>query len=445
MNRSRIALLISAIVLVCITFNLCKWKDSNMLGYDTAYYYLYLPATVIYKDPAKLAFYPAIINKYNISGRNHSYELYPQAATGRLLNKYAVGVSICEFPLFLIAHWYAGLSHTYEADGYSLPYRMAIVFSVLLWVLTGLYFLMKFLSAYFSDTVVAFTLLLLLFGTNLYFYTVMTIGMSHPFSFSLCCMLLFLTDKAYTTGHARYIVLSGLVLGLITAIRPTNIVVAAIPLLWPRSTNHSYKSKAAFFGSNIPALVLGVLLCSAVVSVQLAYLKYMSGSWFHYSYEEEGFNFLSPQIINGLFSYRKGWFIYTPVALFAVSGIIPLALRNKEQAILIAAYLVLTLYIVFSWGTWAYGGSFGCRPLIESLAILALPLAALLQLAYSRAGKMVKNSLSVVLVAAVVLNMFQSYQIMYSIIPWDNNNKAYYWRTFGKLEVTAADKKLLQQ
>lgn len=444
MNRSRIALLVSAIILICITFNLCKWRDSNMLGYDTAYYYLYLPATVIYKDPAKLAFYPAIVNKYNISGRNHTYELYPQATTGRLLNKYAVGVSICEFPLFLIAHWYAGITHAYDADGYSLPYRMAIVFSVLLWVMAGLYFLMKFLSAYFNDTITAITLLLLLFGTNLYFYTVMTIGMSHPFSFALCCMLLYFTDRTYTAGRPRFIVLTGLILGLIAIIRPTNILMALIPLLWPYKENDKYKNKAAFLRQQIPALAVSLILFISVVFVQLAYLKYMSGSWFHFSYEEEGFNFYSPQIINGLFSYRKGWFIYTPLALAAVSGIIPLAKKHRQMAVLISVYLGLTLYLVFSWHAWSYGGSFGCRPMIESLAILALPLGALLHVVYHQRSKLLRTGFSVLVIAFVLLNAFQSYQIMYSIIPWDNNNGAYYWRTFGKLEVTAADKKLLQ-
>lgn len=444
MNRPRTALLLSATVLICITFNLCKWRNSNMLGYDTAYYYLYLPAKFIYNDLGKLAFYPTIINKYSISGRNHAYELYPQAETGRLLNKYAVGVSICEFPLFLIAHWYSSVTGNYDADGYSTPYRISIVFSVLLWVMTGLYFLMKFLSLYFNDTITAVTLILILFGTNLYFYTVMTIGMSHPFSFALFCILLYLTNRAYVTGHSRFIVLTGLVLGLITILRPTNLLVALIPILWPYSPNEDYPNKVTFLRQKAPALALGLALFFSVVLIQFSYIKYMSGSWLHFSYEEEGFNFLSPQIINGLFSYRKGWFIYTPLALAAVIGLIPLAKIYRKLALLISVYLGLTVYLVFSWHAWSYGGSFGCRPMIESLAILALPLGALLQEAFRRFGKPAKIGISALISACVVLNVFQSYQIMYSIIPWDNNNKAYYWRTFGKLKVTEADKRLLE-
>jgi hypothetical protein len=82
--------------------------------------------------------------------------------------------------------------------------------------------------------------------------------------------------------------------------------------------------------------------------------------------------------------------------------------------------------------------------MIESLAILALPLGALLHVVYHQRSKLLRTGFSVLVIAFVLLNAFQSYQIMYSIIPWDNNNGAYYWRTFGKLEVTAADKKLLQ-
>jgi len=416
-----------------------------MLGYDTSYYYLYLPATIIYHDLDKLAFYPEIVNKYNISGKQPAYELYPQPSTSKILNKYAVGVSICELPFFLIAHWYCSVSGAYAADGYSVPYRVSIVFSIIFWVLAGLYALMKFLSAYFDGTITAITLLLILFATNLYFYTVLHIGMSHAFSFAFFCFILYITDRAYVTGKAHYIVLIGTMLGMITIIRPTNILVAMLPLLWPYEKEKMYGSKLVFFRHRIPAIISAIIIFIAIVFIQLSYLKYTSGHWFHFSYQDEGFNFTSPEIINGLFSYRKGWFLYTPVALLAVFGLIPLIRKNRTIGLLVCCYLLLNIYIVFSWCQWSYGGSFGCRALVESMAIMALPLAALLERVFSSKRKVLPIAVSSVLAFFVVLNVFQSFQISHYVILWDNMNKAKYWSTFGKPELTQEEQMLLRQ
>ena len=54
---------------------------------------------------------------------------------------------------------------------------------------------------------------------------------------------------------------------------------------------------------------------------QLLYWKTVTGNYLFYSYADEGFFFLNPQILKGLFSYRNGWLIYSPVMFFALLGI----------------------------------------------------------------------------------------------------------------------------
>ena len=44
----------------------------------------------------------------------------------------------------------------------------------------------------------------------------------------------------------------------------------------------------------------------------------------------------------------------------------------------IVVFFVIVIYIIFSWWSWWYGGSFSCRPMIDFYCILALPLAALI-------------------------------------------------------------------
>ena len=443
-TRSKIALIAIAIMLVYITFNLCNWERKNLMQWDETGYYLYLPATFIYHDISNLYFYPTIVQNYYINGRDNNYGLYTQPTTYKL-NKYPVGTSLFELPFFLIADRYC-LAHSkeYDHDGYSQPYLVAVCFATIFWVFAGLCVLRRFLLRYFTEGATAVTLILLAFATNLYFYTVFDIGMSHPFSFAAFCFLLYATERWYATGHRVHALLLGLLLGLIVITRPTNIVVALIPLCW-KYKDGTIAGKLNFFKKQLLSMVLAAILFFLLIMIQLCYWKHVTGHWVHFSYESEGFDFLSPQVWNGLFSYRKGWFVYTPVAFIAVLGLIPLARQHKRLAAITAGYLLLSIYIIFSWCNWTYGGSFGCRSLIESMVIAAMPLTMFIQWVFAQKKIAVNILLLTVFSFMIALNAFQSYQLVNNKTVWDGTNRAFYWRTFGKLNVTEEDKKLLSQ
>lgn len=440
-GRSKIALWITAFVLLYITFNMSLWRNKNLLFWDCANYYLFLPATFVYNDLADLKFYPKTVEKYYINNGANDYGLFPQP-NGHTVNKYAVGTSVFILPFFLLAHGYCLITDSYPADGYSTPYLVMVIFAILTWVMAGLYVLRKFLVKYFSETATLLTLLLILFATNLYFYTVFNIGMSHPFSFALFCFLLYATDNLYATGKTRYLLWIAAILGVAVITRPTNVIAALVPLLWPYAQAKGLPQRATFFIRKKWGLVASVVLFVSILMLQLTYWKCTAGKWVHFSYEEEHFEFLKPHIIDGLFSYRKGWFLYTPIAFIATLGLVPLLKRYRQLGILIITFLIINIYIVFSWYAWAYGGSFGARSMIDCLPLMAIPLACLIEWIFSR-GKALRITAITIFVFCITLNTFQSFQLMNNLTMWDETNKAFYWRTFGKLEVTDEDRKLL--
>jgi hypothetical protein len=415
-----------------------------MISYDETGYYLYLPAAFIYKDLGKLAFNPEITAKYNLSNNAKWYAIYDQPKTGFKLNKYAVGTSVFQLPFFLIAHVFCCQKNPYPHDGYSMPYMMAIVFANLFWLVLGLAFLRKFLLRYFTDPVTAVTLILIALGTNLFFYTTFIHGMSHTYSFAAFSLLLFATERWYSTERKGFAILIGALLGLIMITRPTNIVVALVPLLWEYKDG-ILKDKIGFYRRQAGSILFATLAFTAFLMLQLSYWKYVTGDWVHFSYEGEGFDFLHAQIGNGLFSYRKGWFVFTPIAFLGVLGLLPLMLQNKRLALNIFIFLGVIVYVVFSWEAWWYGGSFGCRALIEALAIVAIPLAALIQWLFSKRKLWVDGFLVSVLTFCIYLNFFQSFQLMACQATWEFNNESFYWQTFLKYNVTDDDRKLLYQ
>lgn len=103
MKKPLIIILLFAVVTVLGLFSNHEWKDHRVATYDASGYYIYLPATFIYKDVGKMDFYPKLDSTYHLSELKW-YGLYLQAATGKRLNKYPVGVALGELPLFFVAH-----------------------------------------------------------------------------------------------------------------------------------------------------------------------------------------------------------------------------------------------------------------------------------------------------------------------------------------------------
>lgn len=256
--------------------------------------------------------------------------------------------------------------------------------------------------------------------------------MSHPYSFFHFSLLLYLTDKWHENFRSKYLLAIALLLGIIAITRVTNTMVAIIPLLWGINNKKYFVEKYRKLFSNYPTLILAAFLFFFVLSIQLIYWKYESGDWILYSYGEERFIWSKPEIINGLFSFRKGWYIYTPIAIFGTLGIF-LMKKTRAAQTPIFVFFILFTYITFCWWNWWYGCSFGSRPMVETLALLALPLASFYEYT-SIKKRTIKVRTSSAIAFLIFLNLFQSYQKKC----WNNTLRSmsfkYYISTFGQLK-----------
>ncbi len=429
--RSRFVILLFAFVCVFIAANEVAWKH-NMYKWDISGYYLYLPATFIYHDIGGLKFYDHINRKYDLTASDDSYGIYLQP-TGRRLNKYAIGTCLFQLPFFLAAHGYCLADRSLPADGYSTPYQVAGILGNLFWVICGLFVLRRFLLDYFNDTITAFTLLCIAFGTNLYCYSAFLYGMSHTYGFFLMCCLLWFTDRYYKTKRSSQLYAIVLLLGLITITRPINIIATVIPVLWGVHNDRSLKARLNLAINQPKKILIALSLFMFVCMIQMAYWKYITGHWIYYSYEGEHFNFLKPHIIDGLFSYQKGWFIYTPVALISVTGCLLVWKYNKRIIAAILVFFAAMIYAVFSWEQWWYGGGYSARALIETLPILSIPLAyTLYHFHGADRHRTLRNAYLLTLGLLIALNIFQTYQFSMGVLHSTYMNKEYYWKIFGK-------------
>jgi hypothetical protein len=420
---SLILWIVVALVAVKLTLNLHPWNRKAIVDHDVVFYYGYLPATFIYHDWSfKFADNPSF------SGKVWSLPL----ADGNRVQKMTMGLAFLYAPFFFMAHAYTLLTGG-VADGYSVTYQGALVWAGLFYYILGLFLVRKILSRWFEDWVVACVIVILGLGTNLFNYATWDGAMSHGYSFCLFAGTLLVFQKWITGTNWWLTILLGLCAGLIVLIRPTNIlfVIFLALLFWFQEI--PFSEKLRFLRALRWKWVLLVGSGLLVWLPQLAYWKMNTGHWFFYSYIGEPFFFSRPQILNGLFSYRKGWLVYTPVMIFSLVGICLLRNRVKTFFWPVLITIGLAIYVIYSWWCWWYGGSFGSRAMIEFYVVLSIPLAAFIHTVFQKKRNWLLKSLtSVILVFLVWLNLFQTTQYRGQVIHFDSMSKKAYWSVFLK-------------
>jgi hypothetical protein len=425
--KSRLVIILFVLVCSYILVNTFEKWHKNVFKWDQSGYQLHLPAVLIYHDIEKLGFYSYIDSVYQPSGEYKNYCIYT-LDNGNRINRYSVGPAIHQLPFFLIAHFINTHWLSYPADGYSLPYEWAAILSNVFWVLLGLLAIRKLLLQYFTDDITAITLLTIAFGTNIYCYTAFSAGGAHGYSFFHCALIILLTGKLYSTNKKYYLFYLAIVAGLISITRPVNLLMLLIPLLWGVHNRTALMLRVQFFMQNLKNIGIATLVFIITIMPQLGLWKYVTGQWYYDGYPNEGFIWTEPRIWKGLFSFQKGWLIYTPVCLFALLGIYSMRRQLKQYAPAIIIFIALFIYVTYSWWNWWYGGSYSSRPMADILAVLSLPLAAFITSINNKS--FLKKIIYSIMGLLVALNMFQSYQFHKSIIHPERMTAKHYWRHF---------------
>jgi len=414
----------------------------NILSWDVFGHYLYLPALFIYNDLGlkETGFVQEILANYHNSASFYQVVVSP---TGNMVIKYTSGLAILYLPFFVIGHILA-LTLGFPADGFSLPYQYSVFVGCLVFSITGLYFLRKVLLEFFDDKIVAIILIIIFLGTNYFSESVFKGAMSHNLLFSLYAIILWLTIRWHKTFRTREAILLGLTCGLASMIRPTDIVSLLIPVFWGVKDWKSLISKAGLFIRNCKGLGLagaGFLLAWVP---QLIYWKFLTGKFLFYSYDNpgEGFEFLRPYLLQELFSFRKGLFIYTPIMIFAIAGFYFLFRKNLDIFLSLAIYFILNLYLVSSWSCWWYAESFGQRALVQSYAVMSVVLGYFVSFIKGKAIS-IRILFALIFIFFIILNLFQNWQLNHGIIHGSRMTKAYYQSVFFKTKVDPELKQLL--
>jgi hypothetical protein len=416
---------VMATVLVINFMDTCWNQENQVLRSDANSYYAYLPAIFIYDD-IKLTFLDA--DAFALGP--HFWNIPTPLGISSIIATY--GVALLYLPFFLMGHAYA-LLYGYPITGFSSPYAFFIQWSSWVYLLFALLLMRRLLRKYFTEGVAAIVIVATVISTNLLWYVTGEAALSHVYSFFVITAFLFLVDRWTERQTIKDAILIGLVAGLIALIRPTNALVGMLLILWKVGTWQELKERFYLLIKKWPLILTMIGMAVLMWLPQMYYWKIISGQWFYSSYPTSNFFWGTPQLFNVLFSWRKGWLIYTPVMIFTLLGI-GLMVRVRQQffwALLV--YFLASWYVMSSWWSWWYGGGLSMRPFVDSYGIFAFGMAAFLTWVFRQRWWLV-----IVVMIPFVFTLWNgahnNARYNYGSINWDANTRHSYLHGFFRVQ-----------
>lgn len=440
-NYSLSWLTITIIGLFIILFRFLQ-IDSNELSWDVFGYYLYLPATFIHFDPLlhDIQWINVVNSKYHVADTLYMISSSPD---GKPMYFFLMGTALLYLPFFLLGHGTAWLFEV-PTDGFSWPYQTWMVIGGVCYTLIGLYFVRKVFRYFFSEQLSSILLLLMVFATNYIHHLTYKNLETVNILFMLVAIIIWNTIQWHTTFARKNLLAIISSICLIFLIKPTETLIVLFPLLYGVTNLDSFKSKLNTFKIYKKQFLSGLFIGAIILLPQVIYWYLLTGRPIYDSYKNPGvgLDLFQPHLIDILFSFRKGWFVYTPISIIGIWGFIRLYKENKGLFYPIFTYFITSFYIIASWSEWWYGAAFSVRPMIPLYSVLFIAIG--MCLTHFKVWLIWKKvALAIFIALCLTLNLFQWWQFMHYIIDPYRTTPAYYWATFLKTSVSEKDKELL--
>lgn len=432
------------LILACAFVSIYRLSNvgKKEIAWDVLGYYICLPSTFIYGEPMldNYDWLKKINEEKDLSGTLYQVSSTPE---GKPMYFFLFGMALFYLPFFFSGHAYASASD-YPSDGFSEPYQYALVIGAIIYTIIGLIFLRKILRHYFSEGISSLVILIIVFGTNYVHHLTLHNLETVNVLFMLVCILLWNTIQWHEHHKNRNLIAIGLSITLMALVKPSEVLIVFLPLLWGVTSKAELIQKFQLLWENKKGLFLTLFLCFLLALPQMIYWQLKTGSFIYDSYKNPGIglDLFSPHILDVLFSYRKGWLLYTPVMIFALWGFYFLYKYNRNIFFGLGISFFISFYIIASWSEWWYGAAFSCRPLITTYPLLAICMGYFFVFLSSR-SRVVHLVFGAIICFFVFLNQFQWWQLRNYIFQPYRTTKAYYWATFLKTTVTEKDNELL--
>lgn len=324
-------------------------------------------------------------NREGLDGFRRTFLERREPDTGNHINFAPLGSALLWSPLYLLAHGGVlvarALGAGVAADGYSLPYVAAVAYGSALLGWLGLLLIHDALRrhAAVSEPAASWCVAALWLGSPLLYYTTLAPGFSHAasvFAVSLVVWLALRLDAREAT-RLRDWAAAGAAVGLAGLVREQDALYGLLPggvLVW-----HTLRNREWARGLARGAVLLGSAVL--VFTPQLLAYRAINGAYAPSRLVARKMSWSSPHFLEVLFSPGHGLFLWTPLLLVAVAGL-ALALKRRRpprMLPLLAAALLLQVWINGAVESWSQAGAFGSRRFIGATVLFAFGLGTVFE------------------------------------------------------------------
>ncbi len=395
-------------------------EKTCVCAYDGFGYYMYLPHIFekghldIQKEWAQ-----NLQNEYCNGAVTYQLERH---YLDKNIDIYHMGLAFVMLPSYTIADISARIGG-YKTDGFSYPYNVGYQLNALLFIFLGLLYSRKLLRLFTNELKTSVALILVALGANSYFIFTQQNDLPHLYLFVINAASSYHLFQYYYHDKKRSILFAALLFGLSVCIRPTQALFGIIPfilLLKKHGRTKEFLFKIAIFP--IAAIIWNI--------PQIIYWKVIGGEFIIPNLHTEDMVFTDPNLLDFLFSYRKGWLLYTPIFILLPIGWWFMFKKDRTLFYATLSFSVVYIYAMSSWECWWYAASFGQRVMVDIYPILAIPLVFVLN---EFKKPLTTAAASLFALGCITLNLFQSEQMNRGIMDGFRMSQAHYWHIWGEL------------
>jgi hypothetical protein len=352
---------------------------------------------------------------------NYNFKSDINEITGRPYTCFTVGPAILWLPFFVLASFIGklivGLGFDIDLNPYGLYMQYSTMLSAVVYAVLSIYLMLAMAKTHFSTTISQISLWLMLFMTQIYYYTVFEPSMSHIYDLFTFTLLIYVWSKCSKQSNLYMIMLLGCVSSLHVLVRTQNIVTLFILSIFMliRLINSFGLSRALLSKS---------LVYIAVIIVGISPIPIINTYLFGVPFlVPQGNSFLAwshPHLISLLFSERNGFFSHHPIYLFGLAGFIAFLIKNKSYDRYLFTGLLLVfasqVYINATVDDWWAGHSFGQRRLLSSIPLFVFGICYILDEFSKKYNLLYQKYISSIIVAGTIIGL---YLTMIHVFLWD--------------------------
>jgi hypothetical protein len=362
-------------------------------------------------------------NEYTHFGLITRGDLRNPTKTGLRRSIFSIGPGLVWTPFFWVGEGVARVEDLVggpaDLSGYGPTHRNAVALGSLLYGFAAVLLIHSLLLRHF-DRRVAFGASLLTWGaTNLHWYMVQQPTMSHAPSAFAAALVIWLWDRDRSRRGLWGYALLGLSMGVAMCVRWQNGVLLVLPGLELLRSLWQEPRRLSGWAAGGACLLAGAAVGAFP---QMAAWKVLYDEWI-LRYPPHGADFMRfdhPYILNTLFSSRHGLLSWTPILWGGFLGFLPLVRRRRALALPLLVPLVLMTYVNMCSGDWWAGGSFSNRRFDSLLPVLAIGLAAFVEVAWAALRARPEAALGLAAVPFVLWNVTLAEQVRRGLIPRDD-------------------------